>query len=182
VDRAVVPSYPIHPRRGGRYAGEVVGLTRELLSRHSPGPAHRRATPKRLYVSRGDARKRHVANESEVEEAMRSMGFTCLTLTGMPVAEQLHLFSHAQTIVAQHGAGLTNILVAGKGTKVIELYPRGFGAPSPFWTLASLAELDYEMLVCDVVGSTVPRGGDVKDADIEVDVNALRSVVPRGPR
>jgi hypothetical protein len=38
------------------------------------------------------------------------------------------------------------------------------------------------MLVCDVVGSTVPRGGDVKDADIEVDVNALRSVVPRGPR
>ncbi|CAB4935616.1 unannotated protein [freshwater metagenome] len=179
IERAIVPTFPIHLKRGGRYSGELVELVREFAG--TVAPRHEGETPRRLYVSRRDARHRHVANEDEVEAALTREGFACVTLTGTPVPEQIRMFEQAEVVVAQHGAGLTNLLFARPGTRVVELYPRGFIAPSPFWMLASLAGLDYSMMVCDVVPDSVIPGRGHNNADIVVDVRALLRSVP-GPR
>jgi len=177
VPRAVVPSFPIHPKRGGRYSPELIDRATDFRARSVPRRTD--ATPTRIYVSRGDAAKRKVANEAELETMLRAAGFECLTLSERALDEQIHLFTHAEVIVAQHGAGLTNIMFARPGTRVVELYPRGFMAPSPYWTLASLAGLDYTMVICDVDPGTDARRGGVANADLLVDVTALGRLLSR---
>ncbi len=177
LERAVIPSFPIHGLRNGRYGSELVPLMREfaIAAPPSEGP-----TPSLLYVSREDVHKRRISNERAVQDMLTSIGFMCVTLDGLSVAAQIRMFAGARTVVAQHGAGLTNIAFARAGTRVIELYPRGFFSPSPFWTFASLAGLRYAMLVCGVDPATVPDDGEVKDADLIVDVDALRRSVLAG--
>lgn len=174
VPRAVIPSFPIDLQRGGRYSPELVTLSRAFRERYVPkrsGPS-----PARVYVSRRDAAKRKIANETELEEMLTAHGFTCLTLSDLPLDAQVHLFANAEIVVAQHGAGLTNILFARPGTRVIELYTRGFMAPSPFWTFAGLAGLDYSLVVCDLAAPSRGARG-VANADIRVDVQRLERLL-----
>jgi len=58
-------------------------------------------------------------------------------------------------------------------------YPRGFMAPSPYWTLSSHAGLDYTMLICEVDRGTDAGRGGVAQADILVDVTALGRLLAR---
>ena len=75
----------------------------------------------RIYVSRKDALQRVLLNEDEVEAALTKLGFEIVTLTGMPVRDQIALFSGARCIVGPHGAGLTNVMFAPPGAIVVEI-------------------------------------------------------------
>ena len=75
----------------------------------------------RIYVSRQDSSQRVLLNENEVEAALTRLGFRIITLTGMPVENQIALFSRARCIVGPHGAGLTNVMFAPPGATVVEI-------------------------------------------------------------
>jgi hypothetical protein len=77
-------------------------------------------SPTRIFITRRNARAR-VIGEWEVEHALSSIGFTPVTASGMTVSEQARLFSKAEVIVAGHGAGLTNMIFAPTGARVVEL-------------------------------------------------------------
>jgi len=66
---------------------------------------------------------RRLRNEDELMQRIGGFGFRKVSLTGMPVREQIDLFSNASAIVAPHGAGLTNILFSPASAKIIELMP-----------------------------------------------------------
>ncbi len=78
-------------------------------------------TPKRIYISRQQAKYRKILNEDEVMDILKPLGFVSVTLEGWSVADQATLFSQAEAIVAPHGGGLTNLMFCQRGTKVIEL-------------------------------------------------------------
>jgi capsular polysaccharide biosynthesis protein len=78
-------------------------------------------TPKRIYISRQQAKYRKLLNEEEVMDVLRPLGFVSITLEGWSVADQATLFAQAEAIVAPHGGGLTNLMFCQRGTKVIEL-------------------------------------------------------------
>jgi hypothetical protein len=77
----------------------------------------------RLYVSRRDAPLRSLANEAAVEEALTALGFTVVTFSGRPLAQQIQLFQQAEIVVAPHGAGLAHLTHARSGLKVFEFLP-----------------------------------------------------------
>lgn len=121
---------------------------------------------RRLYISRADARKRKIRNEDELIETLAANGFEVCRLATMSLAEQIAAFRSAEVVVGQHGAGLTLISVCSPGTKVVELYPAKWLAVSPFQSLASLARLDYRMLLCPAE----PKGeNDYHNSDISVE-------------
>jgi capsular polysaccharide biosynthesis protein len=177
--RVVLPSSLIHDKRNARYARDLIPLVRRFRDRYVPRAGG--GKPARLYISRRDAHRRHVTNEEEVRTTLEALGFEPVELTSMPLQEQIARFGAAEAIVGQHGGGLTGLLFARPHTRVVELFPRGFPAPSPFWTIASLRDLDYEMLLCDVADPKVPEGEARKNADLRVDIDALREVLNRGP-
>jgi capsular polysaccharide biosynthesis protein len=76
----------------------------------------------RLFISRKRGHSRCIANESEIESLLHRTGFKTVHLEDHSFAEQVGLFASASIIVAIHGSGLSNLVFAGLGAKVIELF------------------------------------------------------------
>jgi capsular polysaccharide biosynthesis protein len=94
-----------------------------------------------IYISRRDASRRPIVNEPEVGEALARVGFTCVELSGMSLAEQVVLFGKARRIVAPHGAGLSHLLAMEGTAKVLELFPMSAGSMSLRYNFARLSRL-----------------------------------------
>lgn len=93
-----------------------------------------------IYISRSKA-GRTPTNEKEVQETLRSRGFTILELDGMAVTEQIACLAQATVIVGVHGAGLANMVWAYPGSCVIEI--RKVSQPDCFKVLAGLSGHSY---------------------------------------
>jgi len=74
-----------------------------------------------LYVSRADARVRHVLNENELLERLKPLGFRVVMPGRLSVADQIREFSAARAVVAVHGAGLTNIVFTPPQAAIVEI-------------------------------------------------------------
>ncbi len=83
-------------------------------------PAEKR---RRLWVSRQDTKKRQIANEADLLPVLERHGFETVMPGQMPFQEQVRLFAGAEAIAGTHGAGLTNLLFAPEGTRVLEIFP-----------------------------------------------------------
>jgi hypothetical protein len=147
-------------------------LRRRLLPDPPPAPTGP------IYVSRGPSlNNRSVVNEDALVAMLRGRGFTHVDPGSMTVAEQMAVFAGASTIVVPHGAGATNILFAGPGTRVIELFPDGPQLQTSYWRMAhAIPGIDYRYLA----GSTdVSRGGlsGTLVRDMVVDLDALQTLL-----
>lgn len=165
----------------GRFAPEELAWLRERLAagvagssragapaperEGVPGPAP--ARPSRLYISRADASMRRLTNEAEVVAALQAFGFELLTLTGMPLAEQIARFAAAEIILGPHGSGLTNLLFAPRQATIIELMPRD-QVNHCFWLMAEGLGLPYTFLSGEPVSP---------ERDFAIPVPRLRALV-----
>jgi len=78
---------------------------------------------KRIYINRGDARKRRLRNESELWPRFALRGFQSVSAGDLSFKDQVALFSEASAIAGPHGAGLSHILFAPHGVKSLEIFP-----------------------------------------------------------
>jgi hypothetical protein len=76
---------------------------------------------KRVYITRRHAARRRLLNENEVEAMLQQHGFIIFELGTLSFAQQVLLFREAEMIVSIHGAGLTNMVYAAEGCKVMEI-------------------------------------------------------------
>lgn len=102
--------------------------------------------PKKIYISRSDARLRRIINEEEIMESLRKRGFSILTLSNLNILEQVALFKNAEIIVSHHGAAFTNLVFCSEHTRVIEIFQDGHFNPS-FYRIACCLSLSYYFLV-----------------------------------
>jgi capsular polysaccharide biosynthesis protein len=100
---------------------ELLRHFRQSLREQGEIPPARSGPGRRLYITRADAPVRRVTNEDALVARLAQIGFERVSLTGMAVRDQIHLFAGADTIVSPHGAGLTNVLFCDYGTTVVEL-------------------------------------------------------------
>jgi capsular polysaccharide biosynthesis protein len=120
-----------------------------------------------VYVSRADADRRGVSNESDLFAALERRGFERYYLAEMDTAETIALMMQASVVVAPHGAGLTDILYA-EDASVVELHRGGDRKLNTrsYYLLATEVGLRYRYLCCDVDGP-----------DMRVDVDKVLAVV-----
>ena len=98
---------------------------------------------------------RAVENEAEMIEHLESRGFATVFPEDYDVVGQAQLFARAETVLAPHGAGLTNIAFCTPGTRIVELYG-DFMAPC-YWALSEVCGLDYYNHCCSTRPSSVSR-------------------------
>lgn len=91
------------------------GAVYDVLEVHPPATPHRK-----LYVTRRNAKVRRLINEEDVAAHLEARGFDVVALEAYPLREQVRLFAEAEVVVAQHGAGLTNLLYA-QAPRVLEI-------------------------------------------------------------
>ncbi|AFZ29869.1 capsular polysaccharide biosynthesis protein-like protein [Gloeocapsa sp. PCC 7428] len=141
-------------------------LRSEFLKHTSP----KVASEEYIYISRGDARKRRVANEGDVINYLEKFGFKIVTLESMSVLEQAQLFSSAKAIVAPHGAGLTNAVFCQPGTKLVEFFSPNYVHPL-YWDLSNHVGLEYYYFLGEQ--QHLPSYHNPNADDIVINLNSL---------
>ncbi len=95
----------------------------------------------KVYVTRASRGTRLPVDEDKLIEALQVRGFSCVSLETLTVIEQANLMATASTVIAPHGAGLSNITFCNPGTRIVEIF--GDYVVPCYWALSTLSELDY---------------------------------------
>lgn len=169
ADRVVAPRFLVPVRGlGSRSVPDWVVTALRAVAGPPPDAS---GLGRLLHVARTDAPRRRVRGEEELASRLGPLGFTTVTLSGMPVAEQRARFSAADVIVAAHGAALTNLAWARAGAAVLELLPT-VRPNLAYRRLAVQAGLRHVGLLCPPVAGVADAHGDMA---LDVDL-ALRLV------
>lgn len=96
---------------------------------------------KRIFMSRKNAIIRRIINEDSIFELLEPLGFKKIFMEDLSVIEQAELMHESEIIVGTHGAALTNIVFARKGTVIIELFQEHL--ERCFFDLSNTMNLNY---------------------------------------
>ncbi|MGD1948607.1 MAG: DUF563 domain-containing protein [Leptolyngbyaceae cyanobacterium] len=132
-------------------------------------PNRPRKKVNRIFISRiptHKGRQRCILNENELFERLEPYGFKRYVLDHMKIEEQIELFYDAETVVAAHGAGLTNAIFSEK-INVLELFPTQIIVPHYYFLSKSLRH-NYRYLCTQEKG---------KSSSFNVDIEATLSIV-----
>src|ERR1039458_3214044 len=80
-----------------------------------------------LWISRADARSRHIAWEDQLLALLPK--FEKVSLSALAPADQVDLFSQAKVVAGAHGAGLSNLIFAPPGVCLVEFFPDARSIP-----------------------------------------------------
>ena len=113
-----------------------------------------RGDPDPFYLSSKSAipgsanTRRSIPNLPEVVEALTTSGRDVqrVQLEQASLAQQIALFASANTVVAQHGAALSNVMWMKAGSKVVEIIPESQGRREHFSRLADVVGAEYAAL------------------------------------
>ncbi|WP_254566915.1 tetratricopeptide repeat protein [Oscillatoria sp. HE19RPO] len=105
-------------------------------------------TPEKIYISRRKAKVRRFINEEEISAFLEPLGFKPVILETLSVRQQIALMTGAKTIIAPHGAGLTNTLFCQPGTQLVEIFSPRY-VPDCYWIISNHVGLDYYYLIGD---------------------------------
>jgi len=134
LEGAILPSLPNPP---GIPSLEAVSFLRKIW------PAHGcRGGKRMLYLRRTSPAGRLLENEGEILGWLKHQGFTPVDCGRLSVREQSRLIQEACVVVAPHGGALTNLVFAGQGTKVIELFGGDY-VNACYRNLAGVLGLEY---------------------------------------
>jgi hypothetical protein len=101
---------------------------------------------RRIYISRMDANRRRVANESEVMGALVKLGFEPLILSALPLRDQFSIVAGAEHIVGPHGMGLTLASLNPGAPALIELHHPNKGTDA-YALMAAAMRFSYQPVV-----------------------------------
>lgn len=141
-------------------------------------PERTTGLPKRLYLTRGQARNtRRLVDEEAHLRVLEKHGFTVFDPGAHTVREQIDHFAAAEAIVAPHGAALTNLAFASPGLRLLELFAPAYVNPC-YWTMTcGIPDARYRYLVG--AGRAPRRGAQMNGVltDIRLDPAQLAAAV-----
>ncbi len=127
---------------------------------------------RRLYVTRRRAERRRIVNEHQLEPILADNGFEIVEAESLSFEEQVEMFGEAEAIVGPHGAGLTNILFAPAGCKVLEIFDPNH-VKVMYYALADVLKQPYWYLVGDQPNSTAVQHGVSGHDDIYISASGF---------
>jgi capsular polysaccharide biosynthesis protein len=133
----------------------------------------------RVYISRNLGSNRRIVNEDEVLELLNKLGFITVYFEKMSMLEKVALMSRAEVVIGVCGAGLTNLVLANPGTKVIEIFAPNF-IYFTYYILSHHLGLEYYYLIgdrleIDCLTELIYKGGI--NEDVIVNINSLRETL-----
>lgn len=135
---------------------------------------------RKIFLSRKNARYRQLLNTMEIEDYLSTQGFEIVFPEHLSFYAQVQLFSQANLIIGQSGAGMANIIFAPKNCKILMLYNN---VPQInlhlFSDVATAVEADLTFLI-GKVPFTLPRTYQIH-LDFEVDLELIKHFLETTP-
>lgn len=136
-----------HFATGGNYNDYFIQKTRDTLNKDAAI-----VTPSRLvYISRGNAERRKIANEEALLPVLSKFHFEIVYCENLSFREQRNLFSQTKVLVSNHGAGLTNMIFMPKDSSILELRYKDDNHNNCYFSLASALGINYYYQQCPPV-------------------------------
>jgi hypothetical protein len=148
---------------------EGLACLRSLFLRNDLSHARKRNA---IYVTRGAAATRKLANEAEVVALCNQLDIAVVSPEKMSIHAQANLFHQAHLVLGVKGAALTNALFCNPRTHVVAMSPADF--PDPFfWDLVSLSGVGYS----EIFGRTTSHGLPQGQNGFAIDIPKLRKIL-----
>ena len=151
VERLYIPEMEL-PEWNYEKVKKIQTFFEDLLPRNCYENSTDSIPGNRIYVSRKQAVRRHLANEYEFLPLLKKHNFRKVYLEQFSIKEQVELFRKASHVIAAHGAGLTNVLFAPADVRILEIRPELSSGQFCFEKLFSLGWPNSEFLVSPVKG------------------------------
>jgi len=103
---------------------------------------------RRIFISRADSKARNILNWPDVAPVLAAHGFDIVTLATMTLEEQIAIFAQAACVAGVHGAGLTNVIFAPPGLRVLEILPQMVASPA-YWRLCQGGGHHYTAMIAE---------------------------------
>ncbi|MBM3513564.1 MAG: glycosyltransferase family 61 protein [Alphaproteobacteria bacterium] len=166
-----IPDMPFCGSLGGqqiKISRRAVKWLRDALGAH----AQPRKKTRRIFVSRADAARRRIVNETEILSRLGSLGFECILPSALSVREQVDLAAESECIVGGFGAGMAVSYLAPSGSRIVEI-----GHPAPAMRvqhpLCRILGQHFFRIEARSIGETPSNVND----DVEIDPNLVLSAV-----
>ena len=128
-----------------------------------------------IYISRlKDSYKRKIINEDILIKRNEFKHFQILTMSALPLMEQLYIFYNAKVIITSHGAALVNILVCNKDCRIIEITTQKMSNLKHFEDIANTLNLNYNKFL-DV--TEVNSHHDLYEANMLLNTDSLYKLI-----
>jgi len=121
----------------------------------------------KLYLSRRDDNIRRVINDDEVGTMLGDYGYQTVNCSKLSIEEQIEMFSKAKSIIAPHGAAITNIIYS-KNISLIELFPEDDWKLGFFTVLANVLGFKYTPFICKKTN---------RNSDYNVNIDELSELI-----
>lgn len=129
----------------------------------------------RLLVTRRGASTRRIANENELIDALRPLGFDPVNLTELSFEKQVELFAGTSAVIAPHGAGLINMIYS-EDIQILEIF--GDFVTPLYYCIAAGLGFPYRYERSKTTQPTVASPGvSAPGDDLVVDVERLETIV-----
>ena len=162
ADQIISVSHPYYFKKTWFYAQSnlpswIIKFLRNDISKKVKS---KKKSYKRIFIDRSDSLKNHskLINNNEVIKYLKSKRYKCLRLTELNLKDQISIFKNCNTIIAPHGAGLTNIAFCKKNTKVIEIIPED-NKNFLFKRISKINKLKYKSIYLDKIYNN--KNGDM---------------------
>jgi acyl-CoA reductase-like NAD-dependent aldehyde dehydrogenase len=84
-------------------------------------------TPERVFISRQDAARRRLVNETELADVLARGGFVPVRMSALDAPTQIATLARARHVVAPHGMGLAALAFNEGGESLIEIFNERIG-------------------------------------------------------
>ena len=162
ADQIISVSHPYYFKKTWFYAQSnlpswIIKFLRDDISKKVKS---KKKSYKRIFIDRSDSLQNHskLINNNEVIKYLKSKRYKSLRLTELNLKDQISIFKNCNTIIAPHGAGLTNIAFCKKNTKVIEIIPQD-NKNFLFKRISKINKLKYKSIYLDKIYNN--KNGDM---------------------
>lgn len=173
AEQLIVPSFAGH--LDWVPPSSIAFLRKAFLPKEPP----KTPSKKRIYVTRSQAKYRHIFNETAVVRLLAQFGFESIAIETLSVAQQAQLFAGAEAIIAPHGSGLANLAFCSPNATVIEFFSPYY-LRTDYWMISQYLQLNHYYLVgesfeCQPLRQLMYPSGLTED--FSIDLRALRALL-----
>ena len=159
VDQAFVMS-SVAP--SGNYNPSIMQEIRDFLFQNKKRPAPH----KLIYISRENAPRRKIINETELRDLLIKYGFEILSFEKISWKDQIEICHETKFLISLHGAGLTNMLFMQEKTSVLEFRKISDSRNNCYFSLASAMNIDYYYQLCNTDNEITQRANFIVDLEL----------------
>lgn len=133
-----------------------------------------------IFVHRGEDPRRKILNLSEIQNEFKKYNIKFIDFAKLSIKEQIQTCRNTKLMIAQHGAGMINLMFLPKGSTVVEILPESLKDYDGYRQTAKMCNINYKAYIeeesntfASKTASNSPEA-QKRDRDLIININKFK--------